>query len=221
MSTNWGGFGGFDELRPYRLVVKSGDLEAFKALIPLTELPFPSTKKNKRLMALAAQHGQLPILQWLRQNGCPWDAQTPCWAARGGHRDVLEWCHANDCPWDDFTSLWAAMDGDLPLLQWVIEQGCPWNRNAICEGAASNNHWHVLHWVLQTGPPPFDLPDFVDYDPDQQFFLARQWLMDHHGICPEDREIHMAWLRTVEETSTHVLELFLCRDVVGLVRQYC
>jgi len=50
------------------------------------------------------------ILQWARQNGCPWDARTyqaaesylhfarPEDAASSGHSDVLRWARENDCP---------------------------------------------------------------------------------------------------------------------------
>jgi len=206
---------------PYRAVIQAGDLEALKTLLPLTELACPTTETNRCLVALAAEHGQLPIVQWLRQNGCFWDHLTPCWAAQNNHWDVLQWCHANGCPWNYYTSLAAAANGHLALLQWLTQQGCPWLETAICEVAAANNHWHVLHWVLQIIRPPHNLETLVHVDPRFQFFLARQWLMVHHGICPKDRDIHKAWLRTVEATLTHDLEPLLCRDVVGLVRQYC
>ena len=37
----------------------------------------------------AARDGYLEVLQWARQNGCPWDVETCYQAAQGGH---LEGC---------------------------------------------------------------------------------------------------------------------------------
>ena len=35
------------------------------------------------------------MLQWARENGCPWDEMTCAGAAKGGHLEVLQWEHAN------------------------------------------------------------------------------------------------------------------------------
>jgi len=47
---------------------------------------------------VAATGGQLEVLQWLRTNGCPWNADTCSVAATGGHLEVLQWLRANGCP---------------------------------------------------------------------------------------------------------------------------
>ena len=39
----------------------------------------------------------LGMLQWARENGCPWDSDTCALAARGGHLSVLQWAHENGC----------------------------------------------------------------------------------------------------------------------------
>ena len=41
--------------------------------------------------ARAAEGGHLEVLQWARQNGCPWDADTCAGAAQFGHLEVLQW----------------------------------------------------------------------------------------------------------------------------------
>ena len=38
------------------------------------------------------------MLQWARQNGCPWDWMTCTFAAKGGHLEVLQWARENGCP---------------------------------------------------------------------------------------------------------------------------
>jgi hypothetical protein len=43
----------------------------------------------------------IPLLQWARHNGCPWNCFLSARAAREGHIDVLEWLFENGCPWGD------------------------------------------------------------------------------------------------------------------------
>ena len=46
----------------------------------------------------AARGGHLAVLQWLRANGCEWNADT-LWAAEEKcHHDVADWACANGCP---------------------------------------------------------------------------------------------------------------------------
>ncbi|CAN0438640.1 unnamed protein product, partial [Ectocarpus fasciculatus] len=43
----------------------------------------------------AAYNGHLEVLQWARNNGCPWDEKTCSWAAGNGHLEVLQWARNN------------------------------------------------------------------------------------------------------------------------------
>mmetsp|Transcript_8248 Transcript_8248/g.17065 ORF Transcript_8248/g.17065 Transcript_8248/m.17065 type:complete len:84 (+) Transcript_8248:1-252(+) len=54
----------------------------------------------------AAMGGHLEVLQWLREEGSPWNEYT-CYdeytcevAARGGHLELLRWTIENECPYD-------------------------------------------------------------------------------------------------------------------------
>jgi hypothetical protein len=48
---------------------------------------------------VAAQGGQLEVLQWLHKLGFPWSEEGICAAAASGdHLDVLEWARENGCP---------------------------------------------------------------------------------------------------------------------------
>jgi hypothetical protein len=42
------------------------------------------------------------VLQWLRDNGCPWDWRVCDVAAENGHEAVLHWARANGCPEDGY-----------------------------------------------------------------------------------------------------------------------
>lgn len=42
----------------------------------------------------AALNGALDVLQYARDNDCPWDERTCSFAAEGGHLEVLEWARS-------------------------------------------------------------------------------------------------------------------------------
>lgn len=46
----------------------------------------------------SAVHGNLPMLQWLRKNECPWSAKVIEVAEGHGKAEVAEWAIANGCP---------------------------------------------------------------------------------------------------------------------------
>jgi hypothetical protein len=48
----------------------------------------------------ASIHGQLHVLQYLQDVGCPLDAIICNWAAEGGHLDSLKYAHKHGCLWD-------------------------------------------------------------------------------------------------------------------------
>ena len=73
------------------------------------------------------------MLQWARQNGCPWDEDTCAQAAEGGHLEVLQWARQNGCPWDEYTCAEAAGGGHLEVLQWARQNGCPWDEYDLCQ----------------------------------------------------------------------------------------
>ncbi len=73
------------------------------------------------------------MLQWLRANGCHWNAYTCSWAALGGHLEVLQWARTNGCPWNADTCTKAAEGGHLEVLQLAISNGCPYNREVLCD----------------------------------------------------------------------------------------
>ena len=100
----------------------------------------------------AAAGGQLEILQWARENDCPWDARTCSGAARGGHFEILKWAHEHECPWDENTCSTAAEYGHLEILKWARENDCPWDKDT-CTWAAENDHLDILKWARQNDCP--------------------------------------------------------------------
>ncbi|WZN62003.1 ANK_REP_REGION domain-containing protein [Chloropicon roscoffensis] len=104
----------------------------------------------------AAKGGHLGVVQWLRQNGCPWSSMTSLRAAQGGHFDVLKWVRSQDppCPWNWLTCSEAAKGGHLEVLKFARGQDppCPWD-GWTCFEAAKKGHLEVLKFARGQDPP--------------------------------------------------------------------
>jgi len=105
---------------------------------------------DEELAAAAAGAGHLPMLQWLRTRGCPWNASTLAHAAAGGHREVLEWAIAQGCPRDARACAGAASAGDLATLRWLREQGFAWDVRCYI-AAAEGGHLDVMRYAREHG----------------------------------------------------------------------
>ena len=95
---------------------------------------------------VALQRGNLPVLQWLRARGCPWDATTCESAATCGDIDMLKWAKQAGCPWNDWTCLAAAFEGHIPILQYAHKHKLRIGLRAACS-AASGGQVKVLQWI--------------------------------------------------------------------------
>jgi hypothetical protein len=73
----------------------------------------------------AAEQGNLAMVKYCVENGCPMDAWTCTCAAGNGHLDVLKYLHENDCPWDSEACFEAHLNNHVDCLNYLIEQKCP------------------------------------------------------------------------------------------------
>ena len=103
----------------------------------------------------AARNGHLPALQYLHENGCPWDQWACCQAAVNGHLPALQYLHENGCPWNKWTCKYVADVGHLPVLQYLHENGCPWDWDT-CYYAAYNKHWDCLQYAVDNKCPEWE-----------------------------------------------------------------
>lgn len=86
----------------------SGDAIVFLTALGLGELPLLQLLHERGVglplraeyASRGAEYGGLPVLQWLRAQGCPWDYETNCAAATSGRLDALRWAVANGCDFD-------------------------------------------------------------------------------------------------------------------------
>ena len=103
----------------------------------------------------AAQYGQLHILQWLRAQDppCPWGKRVCCTAAKKGHYEVLKWVRAQQpaCPWGRKVCNVVAKKGNLAMLQWLRAQDPPCPWNETIFDVSSSKH--VIGWSLLHGCP--------------------------------------------------------------------
>jgi hypothetical protein len=75
-------------------------------------------------IAFAASQGNLLMVKYCVENGCPMDASA-CWcAASKGHLDVLKYLHQNDCPWSSRACYNAHKNNRIDCLNYLIEQKC-------------------------------------------------------------------------------------------------
>ena len=73
--------------------------------------------------SLAALHGSLECLIFLRTNGCSWDERTCISAATNGHLDCLRYAHTNGCPWDERVCRYSFINGHFKCLDYVCTRG--------------------------------------------------------------------------------------------------
>jgi hypothetical protein len=96
--------------------------------------------------------GSIEMLQWLKQRGCVFDARTGRGAARRPRNlPVLRYLKAEGCPFPKDICAVAALAGDLEQLQWLRQQGCALGSATATAAIDSSNAVCVLEWLQQQG----------------------------------------------------------------------
>ena len=73
----------------------------------------------------AADQGNLSMVKYCVENGCPMDEDACLCAAEEGHLDVLKYLHENDCPWSSDACYLAHFNNRIDCLNYLIEQRAP------------------------------------------------------------------------------------------------
>ena len=145
-------------------------------------------------VAIAALHGQLAALKWLRSpertgGPCPWSPHACASAAQNGHLSVLQWLRAQDppCAWNVTTYMTAARGGHLRVMKWAHAQDLPWAHLYICLFAAEFGHLHVLRWLRSLDPPaPWEVTAAF-HAADQRHWDVLRWMrVEADPPCPWD-----------------------------------
>jgi hypothetical protein len=101
-------------------------------------------------MALLAQNNAQTVIQWVRSNGCPWDAAACAGAARGGHLGLLKWLRDSGCPWDVLTYGWAMARQDHEMVAWLVDARCPAKIRRLWNPAIRGGHMEIIDWLLRS-----------------------------------------------------------------------
>ena len=97
----------------------------------------------------AVEHGNLEVMKWLRENGCPWHTNTFTTGIIYGNLDVLNWLHENDCPWNKNTFGAAVAMGNLDILNWLHEKGYSWDKDSIEFHMTTTLNKNVIPWLVE------------------------------------------------------------------------
>jgi len=99
---------------------------------------------------------KLEYLVWLREvKNCDWNSWTINRAADQGNLAMVKYCVDNGCPMNEFACRVAARKGHLDVLKYLHENDCPWNSDA-CRGAHLNNRIDCLNYLIDQKCPGFE-----------------------------------------------------------------
>jgi hypothetical protein len=99
---------------------------------------------------------KLEYLVWLREvKNCDWDSETIYEVARLGNLAMVKYCVDNGCPMDEHACLCAASKGLLDVLKYLHENDCPWDSWA-CTSAHENNQIDCLNYLIEQKCPGFE-----------------------------------------------------------------
>ena len=68
------------------------------------------------------------------------------WASWAGQLEVLKWARERGCPWGD-TCINTVTCGRLEILKFARAAGCPWNKSECLYFASLLSSPEVLSWV--------------------------------------------------------------------------
>jgi hypothetical protein len=100
----------------------------------------------------AVYRGQLEVVTWLRQRGCPWGHGTMGTAASAGNLQMVQLLRAQGCPLGEEACWNAVWHGHLEVLQFLVEQGCPIDVEGCLKVA--DKHPACRDWLKTLLPPP-------------------------------------------------------------------
>jgi hypothetical protein len=106
--------------------------------------------------ARVAQMNKLEYLVWLREvKNCDWNWRTINQAAIQGNLAMVKYCVDNGCPMDEWACTFAAEKGHLDVLKYLHEHECPWN-SQVCNCAHLNNRIDCLNYLIEQKCPGWE-----------------------------------------------------------------
>jgi len=146
----------------------------------------PVHEMSESMCRIAATHGNLIALRWLRERRAPWQPTVvAACAARGDHPHVLEWAFAHGCALDASTLMHALRYGssEMRVAQWWHQRVAPastWSTRA-CSNAARSGNIRLLEWLRARGTPWDETTAHVAAE--RMGLGAFRWIVADNG-CP-------------------------------------
>jgi len=134
----------------YSLAVRYSRHEIFKWLV---EQKF---RWDEGLPISAALIGNLDVLKWLREEGCPWDDErVVLTAVKHSQFEVLRWATQIGCSWPEIDPWlvvkWTYSENDIKVLQWIHDEGHLNRTNELITAAIARENLTVLRWCIKIG----------------------------------------------------------------------
>ena len=102
-----------------------------------------------------AEAKNLDYLKWAREvKRCAWDQDTIISAASQGDLDMVKYCVENGCPMNARACAYAAEEGHLDVLEYLYEHGCPWN-SETCRLAYECDEMECFLYAAANGCPVY------------------------------------------------------------------
>ena len=102
---------------------------------------------NELTCAIASENNSISILNYLYENGCPWDSKVCENAAMYSNLECLKYAHKNGCPWDSKTCYIAIKYDNIICLKYAHENGCPWDEERMIDYASRNGSLKCLKYL--------------------------------------------------------------------------
>ena len=100
-----------------------------------------------------AEMNKLEYLVWAREEkNCDWSKGTINWAAEQGNLAMVKYCVDNGCPMDEHACEYAAIEGHLDVLKYLHENDCPWTSHA-CYRAHEYDRIDCLNYLIEQRAP--------------------------------------------------------------------
>ncbi|GFH53215.1 hypothetical protein CTEN210_09691 [Chaetoceros tenuissimus] len=135
---------------------RGGQLELLKWL---SEGDDDALRDVETLIA-ATRSGNMELINYLVDHGCPYDDPELCAAAAylNDHvksLEILTFLHNHSAPWDEDTCYKAASAGNFNALIYARRNGCPWDEKTLKEAIMEGNT-PMLEYCLQNNCPVSD-----------------------------------------------------------------
>jgi hypothetical protein len=168
-----------------RIAALSGDAAKLAWLCHEQHCPLPDG-----IVAAAAEGGSVEMLQWLKQKGFAFSKHAFFWAAGRPHNiPVLQFLLNEGCEWGELTCHAAAGSGDVDMLRFLRDSGCPWLAAKILSAAveARANNAAMLQYLWDQGvqADAAQLTELLDFAGVSGMLESAQWLRQQGALWPE------------------------------------